>query len=772
MARPVLQQQPQDHDYDYPMTPVDASSHVPMDTTATPRFPDWNFLPGWQTPTAGGGPDLGSLAVPDFDLDEVDMQFLNVYNHAVPFEFGRGSQPELTFGLQQNPPNQAIATTSLSPETHTNNSRHHQRPPAASSSSYGPEAFRRHHWRFQPNTRDHAGAEEHNLSLPPNDPHEHASPESRISVNTRLTAAPLSVSTRDKILASVIRSCRAENLTRVVAFFPGVELLDKLLQYYLGSPLARADGFLHAPTFDPNAKRGELLLAMAAAGAVLTSDPTLAKLGYAMQEVVRPAVAALWESDNTLTRNLELLQAFLIHLEIGIWSGQSRKIEITESFLQAPLTMLRRAGKFKSSGYHDDASSSPMAPLRHDPGISGPELRERWLSWVHQESYKRTAFRLLTHDTSSSMCLLVNPLLSYAEVSLPLPCAPGLWAASTPDRWKALLVQSHINLQAHQTQPPPPTIADFADDPGAYIDASSSPSFDSPLANQAFLSYAWSLCWEYTQLSSLCRSSGTTTTTTTHPRRRWSALLLSSRQDELLKLLHHFRVVAEDLSAAAAADDARMKLEHILLHMHAPLEEIQTFAGMEGPEQAAGAQGVIGEWAASQAARTAVWHASQVVRVARRIARGAVQGPLAFSLYHAGLVLWTYALVSGGQQTQQQQQQQEAGQRRRGRPAEGTVFLDEDGESMALQRFTQLGAGRPCFRSGVPRQDAAEQDEQGQSGWETEEEEVFLEEPDKVMRALVQVLYSNHRGLPRPHLADRLIQLMETLQRSPGVRGS
>lgn len=729
--------------------PVETDSHIPMDTTATRSFPDWNFLPGWQSPAPGGAPDLGGgLAVPDFELDEVDMQFLSAYNHAVPFEFGRGSQMELTFGFQHDA---GRFTAGTSPETHI---RH----PA----SFGPEAFRRHHWRFQPNTKDHAGAEEHNLSLP-TDAHEHASPESRISVNARVTAAQLSVSTRDKILAAVIKSCRSENLSRVVTFFPSVELLDKLLQYYLSSPLARADTFIHAPTFDPNTKRGELLLAMAAAGAVLTSDATLVKLGYAMQEVVRPAVAAMWESDNTLTRNLELLQAFLIQLEIGIWSGQSRKIEITESFLQAPLTMLRRAGKFKSSGYHDDVSSSPMAPLRHDPALNGPELVEQWQCWVHQESYKRTAFRLLTHDTNSSMCLLVNPLLSYAEVSLPLPCAPSIWAATSHHRWKALLLQTHLNLQAHQTQPPPQTIADFADDPGAYVDSDSSPSFDVALTNQAFLSYAWSLCWEYTQLSSLCRSTT----------RRWSALILSSRQDEILKLLHHFRVVAEDASTATGTSDvqsARMKLEHILLHMHAPLEEIQTFAGMEGPEQAAGAHAVIVVWAASQAARTAVWHASQVVLVARRIARGALQGPLAFSLYHAGLVLWTYALVSGGQPD---------AQRQRPRNAEATVFLDEDGESMALQRFTQLGAGRPCFRSSVPHNAAAaaaaasaEQDDSSHRGLEAAaEEEVFLEEPDKVMSALVQVLYSNHRGLPRPHLADRLIQLMETLQRNIGAIG-
>ncbi|KAK0385737.1 hypothetical protein NLU13_6914 [Sarocladium strictum] len=738
----------------------EAGPHFPIPNgTSTPRFPDWNFLPGCQTP-AEHDVDFGAWSIPDFQLDEAELQFLQVYNHAVPFELGGGSQSETSYGIAPKGPDTIPAGTS---------------PEARHLASSGREAFRRRHWRFQPSARDRAGAEEHNLSLSLN-LQEQTSAESRVSVHAHVTAARLDATTRDKILTIVVKNCHSENLTRALQCFPSVALLDKLLQYYLTSPLAMADSWIHVPTFDPNTKRPELLLAIAAAGAVLTSDVALTKLGYAMQEVVRPAVGNAWESDNTLTRDLELLQAFLIYLEMGVWSGHSRKIEITESFLQAPLTMLRRSGKFKSTGY--SAAWSPLSLLDGDPNLSGPMLEAEWRSWTHDESYKRTAFRLLAHDTNSSMCLVVNPLLSYAEISLPLPCAPTFWSATNCERWKSALLSAQSHIETHGMQPHPETVAQLADEPGLYLNASATvpvPSFDITLANKAFVSYAWGLCWEYTQLANLCRSRATNEASL-HARNpgRWSSLILSSRKDELTKLLQQFRIASysyqnHDIPGASAESALHgpqgttflcMRLEHILLHMHAPIEAIQIFAGMEGPEQAAEAHSIVVDWVSSETARSAVWHSGQIVSAAKKVPHASIQGPLAFSLYHASLVLWTYALVWLGDHL--------SSPHRPSNSASNPVYIDDDGMTMTTQRFLQLGAGRPCFRASLcaPPSLGRTTDTEGQG-----EDEVFLEEPDKVMRALVDVLYANYRGSRKPNLIERLIQLMEALQRSPRATG-
>jgi hypothetical protein len=390
---------------------MDAQPALPTGC-CTPAFAEWNFLPGlW----SAVGNNMGvEQPFPGIELDDLDLRFLDTYNITVPFELGRPSFSEAT----QKAPSMG----------RSNNMPH----PASSAS----EAFRNHHWRFRPNHKDHGAAEEHNLSLP-SDVRDHPSPESQMSFARRATSVRLGSAVRDKILSIVIRSCRPENLPKAIASFPSVELLDTLIQFYLTSPHARADSFIHAATFDPNEKRPELLLAMASAGAVLTSDSTLTKLGYAMQECIRTAIPVLWERDNSLIRDLELSQAFLINLETGLWSGQSRKVEITESFLQSALTMFRRGGSFRKSNY-----PSPIV----DVNDQNTPNDTTWRAWIEQESFKRTAFRLVQHDLNSSMYLMVNPLVSYAELSLPLPCSPSLWAAPSAQHWKSLL-----------TPPPPST---------------------------------------------------------------------------------------------------------------------------------------------------------------------------------------------------------------------------------------------------------------------------------------------------------------------------
>ncbi|KAK3897625.1 hypothetical protein C8A05DRAFT_38811, partial [Staphylotrichum tortipilum] len=587
----------------------------------TPTFAEWDFLPGlW---SAGGDNGLGmEHPFPGIELDDLDLRFLDTYNISVPFEFGR--------------PPRSVPSHPAAPPLGLSNSPH----PASSAS----EAFLNHHWRFRPNPKDNGAAEEHNLSLP-SDGRDQPSPDSQISFTRRVTPVRLGAAARDNILTIIIQCCRPENLPKVVASFPSVELLDTLIQFYLTSTFARADSFIHAATFDPNEKKPELLLAMAAAGAVLTADPTLVKLGYAMQECIRTAIPKTWESDNTLVRNLELTQGFLINLETGLWSGLSRKVEITESFLQASMTMFRRGARFRKSSYPTVIPDSNQAPEQDEAS--------KWHAWIQHESYKRTAFRLIQHDLNSSTYLMVNPLASYAELTLPLPCAPSLWNAPSPQHWRSLLTQ-HPSL-AHQ----PPSLPDYLDD----LSIANPTTLDLPIAHDAFLFLAWSLAWECMQLTTLQHKHHHPKTPHNNPptsKQKWNPYLLPSRRDELLTLLSHFRVSLPPLSTPTTHRNpntvqflVRMRLDLTLLHLHTPFEEVQIFAGIEGPEQARAAYPSVLEWAGSEAARKAVGCAGQVVRVAAEavanncgvgdaggMGKGTLQGPAAVVMYQASLVLW------------------------------------------------------------------------------------------------------------------------------------
>ncbi|KAI1020418.1 hypothetical protein LB503_006219 [Fusarium chuoi] len=239
---------------------------------------------------------------------------------------------------------------------------------------------------------------------------------------------------------------------------------------------------------------------------------------------------------------------------MGIWSGLPRKVEIAESFFNPVLTMMRRDGKFKRSVY---SQSKTM----QSPGLVS---REEWFQWVEDESFKRLAFRMLSHDANTSAALLVSPSISYAEILLPFPEHADLWTAASPEQWNS--------LKASRRQDEPLFVADVIDDPD--ILNNHTDSVDIYVAIMAVLSCTWTMCWEYLQISSLQRS---------RPR-RWNTLVTEMRKDELLKLLGHLKL---SLSADTSADpEIQMRLELALLHLHMPFEDIQIFAGMEGPERA------------------------------------------------------------------------------------------------------------------------------------------------------------------------------------------
>ena len=57
-----------------------------------------------------------------------------------------------------------------------------------------------------------------------------------------------------------------------------------------------------------------------------------------------------FEQDNRNIRSLRPLQAFSVQLDVGLWSGDKRKMEIAESFAQPLITV--------SQGHNDSGSTS------------------------------------------------------------------------------------------------------------------------------------------------------------------------------------------------------------------------------------------------------------------------------------------------------------------------------------------------------------------------------------------------------------------------------
>ncbi len=184
-------------------------------------------------------------------------------------------------------------------------------------------------------------------------------------------------------------------------------------------------------------------------------------------------------------------------------------------------------------------------------------------------------------------------------------------------------------------------------------------------------------------------------------------------------------------------------MELILLHLHAPFDDIQVFAGIEGPEQARAVYPAVLEWAGTEAARKAICHAGQVLRFARCNPSNSLQELLAILIYQASLVLWVFALLMSRGKNESSantsDQQPDA------------VWLDGE-DDIALQRFKHFGVGMPHFRGSAP------------SGGTLPE--VALSDPEAVLGVIIGILRDNYVGLPKPHLVERLLQLMGALQRS------
>ena len=164
-------------------------------------------------------------------------------------------------------------------------------------------------------------------------------PGTRLKLDKRPMLESLDQRSRDKILALVLNASPSEGAASIAASFPPAELLDDLMQNFFSTHRNQASSFIHIPTFRPNQQKPELLAATVAYGATLTGLKALHKFGLALQEAVRLTLPKRCDEANINTRELWLIQAFICVQEVGLWSGNKRKMEISESQTQIMTTV-------------------------------------------------------------------------------------------------------------------------------------------------------------------------------------------------------------------------------------------------------------------------------------------------------------------------------------------------------------------------------------------------------------------------------------------------
>ncbi|KAF3046227.1 hypothetical protein E8E11_004133 [Didymella keratinophila] len=437
--------------------------------------------------------------------------------------------------------------------------------------------------------------------------------------------------------------------------------------------------------------------------AASTPDVPLRKLGFALHEAARMGQAKSFEEDNSSIRDLQHLRTFLLQEVVGMWSGVSRKMEIAESFLQPLVTMIRRGGKLRRSTWRD------IAPIAEEEGSA---LEAKWQEWVHQESYLRLIYRVFELDRQSSMALLKPPLMAYSEMHLPLPSSNRLWLAKSASAWKAAYLENNWNSGKR------PSAID------CLLDLDHLAQYDS--ASTTYLHMMWGLVWEFRQMNSLGARS---------PAKGHNSLILASRYQELTKQIEDFH-----LSNPPMTKTAEITMQLMLVHLNAPFDDIQLFAGIEGQEEARSAYPILRDWTKTVPARQALWHAGQILCAAEALPKGLLCNYNAIAVYHAGLILWGYGFLKRSAAEKSP-------------PNEGVqavVVLNGD-DNLSTRRFITLDRGLPSIKTARSK------------------DAIQLSNVGAVMDGLVQLLLAPYESVEGscPPLVGNLVQLLEGLRPGP-----
>lgn len=636
----------------------------------------------------------------DLDLSIVDLNFLESYNIRNPFEFG------------ELPPEPLPLPSVTTPEFNVSKDG----TATTNSASLGKMI-----WRFIPAPQDHGFSEHDNLLLP-DQPESTSTPHSLVEVERRGTTEKLELSSRDKILGIFLHQMKKPNIPHPLSF-PSVELLDSFIQYYLTAPFSNARPWIHLPTLSFKRSRPELLLGLAAAGAVLAPDLALRKLGYAMHEVLRIQMTAAVEEDNTTARDLEMHQAYYLYVDIGLWSGNSRKIEIAETIQKVLITMMRRGGWFYQSSY-------PFISIQGEQ--AGHSLEEAWRTWVKQESFKRLAIQLFQHDAQTSLAISSPPVISYAEFAVPLPATSALWDASSASEWHDLYCKELASMRPN----PVPTVIECV----ANLDLLdlSQRFIDLKMSCEAVIYAFWGLIREYRQFDQLLK----------YKPRYWdNGLLLTSRYQELTRILDYYRIAYESVSG--------LSLHVVLLNMHVSMEDIQSLTTAE-PQAYHPARVSLYEWANREESRQALWHAGQIIKHMKLLPSQDIRDFVAIALYHAGLTLWAYGTIKGERNLQQPQilaskspldvQQLNANEHHAPADLDSIKVYMDGGQTDDVYRYIALERGTPVLQ-----------------GFEGDTIPVHVYHLQAILDLVVRVMEQNYRWKPskQPPLVANLIHLIE-----------
>ncbi|KAK4199140.1 putative transcription factor [Triangularia verruculosa] len=525
-------------------------------------------------------------------------------------------------------------------------------------------------WRWVPKTTDSGYTEQSNLPLLSKDAHGAIKPD-------RVVKDTLHSSNRDKILAIVLSTCRENRMVnRVASSFPSADMMDTWIHIFLAAHMCQVSSWIHYGSFSMNQQSPEWLAMATAAGAVLAPVTTLRRFGFALQEAVRVSIPGRFEEDNTNIGLIGPVQALMLVQDVGLWSGNRRKMEIAECHLSIPIAMMRYRGKFTKNAYPD---------VIIQPSDESKVLEEKWKKWYQLESWKRLVFHVYLRDAQVSMTQFNNPSMSYAELTLPLPCSRELWFARTAEEFKMRYLESRAGSGEGDNNRPP-SLGDLFRD--IRLLATNHHLLDIQYAISIYLHGFWALIWEYRQLKSVLLSSSPFPSDTN------PEILLSQRHTELRRQLHLFQSVTRGWHEMLSAQES-MVLHLLQMNLHVSLIDLQLLTGKEGEDQARRVYPRLQKWCLeSSDSRQALYHAGQIFRWGRVFPKGHLKDFWAIAVHHAALCIWTYGIVVRASLSGQKKKEKNDGVGGGMMVGGPMLVIDGDGVGRGLEEWLMYGGER------------------------------------------------------------------------------
>ena len=576
--------------------------------------------------------------------------------------------------------------------------------------------------------------------------------EQRIASNDQLTPGDrdhpilaMDLEARDRILR-LVTSVAASRLS--ISSFPSPDLLSDLLNVFVLQEREAIDSYVHCSSLNCRETRTELLLALLAKGATFVALQPVWQIGLVFQEIVRIGTGDTFERDNSTTRQLQPLQAYIIHLDVGLWSGFRRKTEIASSFLQPGATMLTWSDAFRKYRYRD------IIPSENDDTT---QTEAKWKAWIEQESLKRLVLHVFIHDSQASLAHSKDPLLSPSRMQLPLPASLELWQAQDAQSWRTCYLSKDRPNQSEM-----PSVVALSTDlqllhkHGRIIDQGLCVMLACHLI-------AYDVLQHRQQATVLAGSSGSARN------ERW--LAHTNRQKEIYEDLTSMHTYCQMLDQPMP--EIEFSAHYLMMLLHTSFEDIQLFSGRSGESEARRVFPLIRVWTEGTESRVAVWHAGQALRAARSLEKTRLRDFYAVALHHVTLTLWVYGMVTSNvaraSRAHTPAVQPVPARQNANIAREEDVLLDgEDGRR--AKAFRHLGQGRPCLSVLCGPQNYSAGDARSSSALA---KVCPLESPKEVMLLASRVLEDNFpnscSGLPP--LVDNLVKLMVELSRFSGRDG-